>query len=104
MPSIGPPEASRSARLAPSRRLNAGFGVEIRGGAAFTVRFTDGVYGVEAPGSLPIDATISADPAAFLLVGSGRLSPWSAIALNLFTPGGPDTGLALRFLDLFVYP
>ena len=84
--------------------LNAGFGIEIRGGAAFTVRFTDGVYGVEPPGSLPIDATIDADPAAFLLVASGRLSPWPAMALDLFTPGGPDPGLALRFLDLFVYP
>jgi hypothetical protein len=84
--------------------LNAGFGIEIRGGAAFTVRFTDGVYGVEPAGSLPIDCTISADPAAFLLVGSGRLSQWPAIALGLFSPGGSEPALALRFLDLFVYP
>jgi len=83
--------------------LNAGFGVEIRGGAAFTVRFTDGVYGVEPAGSA-VDCTISADPAAFLLVGSGRLSPWSAMALGLFAPGGADPKLALGFLDLFVYP
>ena len=83
--------------------LNACFGIEIRGGAAFTVRFTDGVYGVEAP-SPDVDCSISADPAAFLLVGSGRLSPWSAMALGLFAPGGADPNLALRFLDLFVYP
>jgi len=84
--------------------LNAGFGIELRGGAEFTVRFTDGVYGVEAAGSGPIDCTISADPDAFLLVGSGRLSQWPAIALGLYSPGGTDPQLALRFLDLFVYP
>jgi uncharacterized protein (TIGR03083 family) len=84
--------------------LNAGFGIEIRGGAEFTVRFTDGIYSVEPAGSLPINCTISADPAAFLLVGSGRLSQWPAIALGLYSPGGADPQLALRFLDLFVYP
>jgi len=84
--------------------LNAGFGIEIRGGAAFTVRFTDGVYGVEPPQSLPVDATISADPAAFLLVGSGRMSQSSAVALDLLTPGGLQPEMALRFVDLFVYP
>jgi putative sterol carrier protein len=84
--------------------LNAGFGIEIRGGGEFTVRFTDGAYGVEPAGSLPIDCTISADPAAFLLVGTGRLSQWPAIALGRYSPGGPDPQLALRFVDLFLYP
>lgn len=83
--------------------LDAGFGIEIRGGVAFTVRFIDGVYGVEAPGPA-VDCTISADPAAFLLVGSGRLDLWSAIALGLLTPGGADPKLALGFPDLFVFP
>ncbi|MDQ1516487.1 MAG: hypothetical protein QOE80_2317, partial [Actinomycetota bacterium] len=81
-----------------------GFGIEIRGGAAFTVRFTDGVYSVEPAGSLPIDCSITADPAGFLLVGSGRLSQWPAIASGLLLPGGPDPELALRFFDLFVFP
>jgi hypothetical protein len=84
--------------------LNAGFGIDIQGGAAFTVRFTNGIYSVEPAGSLPIDCTISADPTAFLLVGCGRLSQWPAIALGLLSPGGPQPELALRFFELFVYP
>lgn len=84
--------------------LTAAFGIEIRGGAAFTVRFTDGVFSVEPAGSTPIDCTISADPAAFLLVGSGRLAQWPAIAMRLLSLGGPKPELALRFIDLFVFP
>ena len=84
--------------------LNAGFGIELRGGPAFTVRFVDGRYGVEPPGSGPVDCTISADPVAFLLVGSGRLDLLAAVALGLLSAGGERPELALGFNQLFVYP
>jgi uncharacterized protein (TIGR03083 family) len=84
--------------------LNAAYGIELRGADAFTIRFVDGEYSVEPPNSGPVDCTISADPVAFLLVGTGRLSQWEAIALGLLTGGGPKPELALGFNDLFVYP
>jgi uncharacterized protein (TIGR03083 family) len=84
--------------------LNAGFGIELRGGPAFTARFVDGRYGVEPPGAGPVDCTISADPVAFLLVGTGRLDPLAAVALGLLSAGGERPELALGFNQLFVYP
>ena len=71
-----------------TRGLSAGFGIELRGVGEMTVRFTDGVFGLEEAGAGPVDATISADPVAFLMVGTGRLSRYQAIALGLLSVGG----------------
>jgi hypothetical protein len=87
-----------------ARGLNAGFGIELRGGPAFTARFVDGQYQVEPADSGPVDCTISADPVAFLLVGSGRLDPVTAVALGLLSAGGEHPELALGFNQLFAYP
>ena len=87
-----------------TRGLSAGFGIELRGIGEMTVRFTDGVYGLEEAGAAPVDATISADPVAFLMVGTHRLSRYQAIALGLLSVGGNDPDLAIRFWDLFLYP
>jgi putative sterol carrier protein len=86
-----------------TRGLSTAFGVELRGVGAMTVRFTEGASSVEEPGA-PVDATVSAEPIAFLLVGSGRLDRFEAIALGLLEPGGPRPDLALGFFDLFVFP
>ncbi|MGH9035636.1 MAG: maleylpyruvate isomerase family mycothiol-dependent enzyme, partial [Acidimicrobiia bacterium] len=67
-------------------------------------RFIDGLYRVEPADSGPVDGTISADPVAFLLVGSGRLNPVAAVALGLLSTGGEHPELALGFNQLFVYP
>ncbi len=69
-----------------------------------TVRFTDGVFGLEEADAGPVDATISADPVAFLMVGTGRLSRYQAIALGLLSVGGNRPDLAIGFWDLFLYP
>ncbi|MCA1842611.1 MAG: SCP2 sterol-binding domain-containing protein [Actinobacteria bacterium] len=87
-----------------ARGLNAGFGIELRGGPAFTARFVDGQYQVEPPDAGPVDCTLSADPVAFLLVGSGRLNPLTAVALGLLSAGGDRPERALSFNQLFVYP
>jgi hypothetical protein len=87
-----------------ARGLNAGIGIELRDGPAFTSRFVDGRYQVEPPDSGPMDCTLSADPVAFLLVGSGRLNPLTAVALGLLAAGGQHPELALSFNQLFVYP
>jgi hypothetical protein len=84
--------------------VTAGCGVNLRGGSSFTVRFDDGRYRLEPPRSGPVDCTISADPVAFLLVWSGRMSPWEAIALNLYVADGKDSSLGLHFMELFAPP
>jgi hypothetical protein len=85
-------------------QVTVGFGIDLRAGSSFTVRFDDGGYRLERPRSGPVDCTISADPVAFLLMWSGRMSPWEAIALNLFVVDGLDSSLGLRFMELFAYP
>jgi hypothetical protein len=68
-----------------------------------TARFTDGTFGTESAGG-PIDATLSADPVAFLMVGAGRLTRYEAVALGAMTVGGNRPDLAFDFPTLFVYP
>jgi hypothetical protein len=87
-----------------TRGLNATYGIELRGGSSVTVRFTDGAFSLEEAGGGPVDATISADPVAFLLVESGRLGRYEAAALGLLEAGGPHPDLALGFFDLIVFP
>ena len=87
-----------------TRGLDAAFEIELRGVDRLVVRFTDGEYGLEPAGSAPVDCTISADPVGYLMVATGRLSLWSAIALGLISAGGPRPELALSFKDLFIFP
>lgn len=87
-----------------TRGLTASYAVDVRGVASFIVRFTDGDLSLEPAGSGASDCTISADPVAWLLVVSGRLDQWPAIALGLLQPGGDHPDLALGFQDLFVFP
>lgn len=82
----------------------AGYGIELRGGPRFTMRFVDGTYSLEPPDVGPVDATILADPVAFLLVATGRLDQWQAIALGLLGAGGERPELAMGFTSLFVFP
>jgi len=82
----------------------ADYGVELRTGERFTVRFVDGEYEVVPPNSGPVDCTITADPVAFLLVGAGRMSQWEAIALGLMEVGGDRPELALEFGSRFLFP
>ena len=81
----------------------AGYALDFGGGPALVVRFTDGVFGIEAPGTAPTDVTIHADPVVFLLVADGRLSRYEAIALGLLRATGDRPELAVRYWDLFVH-
>jgi hypothetical protein len=94
------------AMLHPERTpgLTAAIGIDLRGGREVTVRFTDGAYAVEEGTAGDVDATMSVDPVAFLLIESGRLSRYEAAALGLLEVGGNQPDLALGFFDLIVYP
>lgn len=84
--------------------LCAAYGIEVRGGESLTISFVDGHYQLAEGISGPVDCELSADPVAFLLVGSGRISRFEAVALGLLSFGGAKPELALGFPDLFVYP
>jgi uncharacterized protein (TIGR03083 family) len=87
-----------------TRALTVAYEVELRGVGRSVVRFVDGEFSVGPGYGDPVDCTISADPVGYLLVGAGRLSPWTAIALGLMSAGGPHPELAPRFSGLFIYP
>ena len=83
--------------------VNAAVGIELRGVGEMTARFSDGSFGIEPAGG-PVDAALSADPVAYLMVGSGRLSRYEAVALGGMTVGGNRADLAFDFPTLFIYP
>lgn len=63
----------------------------------------DGAATVTAPGPAA-DCWISADPVAFLLVGYGRTSQWSAILRGKLLGGGRKPWLAPAFGGLITGP
>ena len=87
-----------------TRGLTVAYEIELRDVARVVVRFVDGRYFLEPAGGGPVDCVISADPVAWLLVGSDRLDQWSAIALGLIEAGGDRPELAAGFGDLFIFP
>jgi len=87
-----------------SRGHTATYKVQLRDGPCFIVRFVNGEYRLEPSRASAVDCVISADPVAYLMVSTGRLGPWEAIALGLIEATGTRPELALRFNDLFSYP
>ena len=88
-----------------TRGLNLAVSIDLRdGGPGLVARFREGSFAFEAPGAGPVDAAISADPVAYLMVGAGRLDRWAAMALGQLSVGGEQPDLALAFPDFFVYP
>jgi hypothetical protein len=98
--------SSYQGRLSPGTTAahTASYGVELIGNDGFTVRFTDGHCRLDRPDSGPVDCMITADPVALLLVESGRMSQWAAIALGLIRAHGDRPELAPGFTELFVFP
>jgi hypothetical protein len=83
--------------------FDATYRLDTAGIDPFFVRITDATYEDPAtPGS--VDCIISADPVTTLLVMSGRLSQWAAIALGRLTFSGDQPEIGPRFNDLFVFP
>jgi len=86
-----------------ARGHTAAYGIDLRGGEGFVIRFTNGVTALGAAGG-PVDCVLSADPVALLMVIYGRLSKWEAVALGLLNGGGDRPELALGLFDLFALP
>jgi uncharacterized protein (TIGR03083 family) len=86
--------------------LLATYHIAIPGTDPFDVCIAGGAY--EEPAEpLPldcVDCVISVDPTTALLVQSGRLSQWPAIALGRLTFAGNRPEVGPRFAELFGFP
>jgi len=79
----------------------AAYELRFRGGPRYRLLVDDGTA-IITPAGGPVDCWISADPAAFLLVGYGRLSQWSQILRGRMMVGGLKPWLALGFGRLLI--
>jgi uncharacterized protein (TIGR03083 family) len=87
-----------------ARGLTATFEVRLRGQATYVYAFRDGHLQVDPVDERRVDAHISADPAALLLVLYRRQSQWPHIALGRLVAWGRKPWLALTFADRFHKP
>jgi uncharacterized protein (TIGR03083 family) len=87
-----------------ARGFTATYKVQLRGQATHIFSFQDGRLQVNPDQEPPIDAHISADPAALLLVLYRRQSQWGHIALGRLLAWGRKPWLALTFVGRFHQP
>ena len=83
--------------------LEATYRIDFAGTEPFYARIAGGTY-KELPDGSDADCVISADPVTALMVVSGRLSRWPAIALGRLGFTGDRPGIGPRFFDLFIFP
>ena len=83
--------------------LDATYQLDTAGMDPFFVRITGSTYDTPTTPER-VDCIISADPVTAVLVLSGRLSQWAAIALGRLTFSGTCPEYGPRFNDLFVFP
>jgi hypothetical protein len=84
--------------------LRACFDLRLRGQTRFFFIIEDGKMSIEEPSTRPVDVHISADPAAFMLVGYGRISQWGPVAKGQLMTWGRKPWLALKFATLLKSP
>jgi uncharacterized protein (TIGR03083 family) len=83
--------------------LHISYELRLRGGPRYRLQIDDGTAAVTEPGR-SADCWISADPAAFLLIGYGRVSQWSQIARGRIMAGGRKPWLGTAFGRLLTGP
>ncbi len=83
--------------------LRVSYELRLRGGPRYRIAIDDGEAEVSGPGPAA-DCWISADPAAFLLVGYGRSGQWSQIARGKLIAGGRKPWLGFAFGQLITGP
>jgi uncharacterized protein (TIGR03083 family) len=86
-----------------AKGFSARFDVRLRGQGRLTWTFDD-VLTVEGPTSEPVDAHISADPSALLLVMLGRMSPVASALKGKMIVWGKRPWLLRKMLTVIVPP
>lgn len=86
--------------------FRARFDLRFRGArdARAILSFDDGRLAIEGPNGGRVDCHISADPAAYLLVGYGRLEPWRPALTGRIVSWGRKPHLAFRLTRLLRSP
>jgi uncharacterized protein (TIGR03083 family) len=84
--------------------LRAAFGIEIDGTSGLTVRVDAGSCSLASWTGEPVDATLSADPVALLMVLTGGVDHFALIALGSIWLGGANPEAATRLFDLVRFP
>lgn len=82
----------------------ARYRLDLRGAGSLAIAFANGEYSWGQVNDEPVACVIDADPVAYLLASSGRVSQWPLISMGLISAGGPRPELALGFGGLFVFP
>ncbi len=98
------PILPRFADPAASKDFTGAFELRIRKGPSIVLSFDKGSVHVAPKNGQRVDCVINADPAAFLLVGYGRVSQWGPILRGKILAGGRKPWLGLRFNSLLVNP
>ena len=80
------------------------FVIDFRTGPRYTATFANGMLTVEPGRPERADCTISTDPVAFLLVGSGRTSRWRAVLTGKIRASGRRPWAGLQFPSLITWP
>jgi hypothetical protein len=83
--------------------LAATYRLDVPGTEPYFAEIAGGAYR-ELSDAASVECVISMDPVTALLVMSGRLSQWPAIAIGAMTFSGDRPELGPRFADLFVFP
>jgi len=84
--------------------LQATFHVAVSGTDPYFVRIAHGAYEELDAAPPAVDCSIATDAVTALLVQSGRLSQWPAIALGRLTFSGARSEVGPRFASLFLFP
>jgi uncharacterized protein (TIGR03083 family) len=87
-----------------ARGFSATYRLRLRGQGSYTFRFDDGRLTVGGAYEGPVDCRISADPATYLLVAMGRLSPIRPALTGRMVVYGRRPWLGLRFSRLVAAP
>ncbi|MBA3742605.1 maleylpyruvate isomerase N-terminal domain-containing protein [Sporichthya sp.] len=96
------PALRLAVRDEPSRGLNVACQINLTGLTSLVVRFVDGAAALDEPGA-PVDSVITADPVAWFLVRSGRMTTLQALTFGLIS-GAPDDTALLALDTLLVFP
>ena len=86
-----------------SAGVHVSFELRMRGGGRYRFAVHDGAAHIGAAGE-KADCVISADPAAFLLLGYGRIPPWAPVIRGKLLASGRKPWLAPKFATLLTRP
>lgn len=79
-----------------TRGLHVTYELRLRGGRRYVIAIDDSTARIDPPNA-SVDCWISADPAAFLLVGYGRVSQWGQVLRGRMLSGGRKPWLGMQF-------